>query len=209
MELPGSEALDRRGTRWTSGIYKFPVSEPVWVSKAGMAGDGQADLRFHGGPDNVLLAYDAAHYTVWRRELGLPDLAHGSFGENCTLSGDFSDDTVCIGDTWRIGSDLLLQVTQPRQPCWKLARRIGRPDIVKRVMENAWGGWYSRILQEGSLAVGMPVELMERRYGDWPVSRAVRAMYERNQDPAPARRLAALPELSARWKQELIDESAA
>jgi MOSC domain-containing protein YiiM len=203
---PQAALPDDRPAGWRSGIFKAPISGPVNVTSAGVEGDQQADLKNHGGPDNVILAYDAGHYPVWRDRLTLPDLAPGSFGENFTVAG-FSDDTVCIGDVWHVGPELILQVTQPRQPCFKLARRLGRPDIVKMIVENSWGGWYLRVLHEGTAEAGMAIRLGERRHPEWPVARAVQTMYARKADPAPALALASVPELSARWKRELVEQA--
>ena len=204
MLMPQAAHPDSRPAAWRSGIFKAPLPDPARVTSRGIAGDEQADLENHGGPDNVVLAYDAGHYPVWRERLAMPDLAHGNFGENFTVAG-FSDDTVCIGDVWHVGPELILQVTQARQPCFKLARRLGRADIVKMVVENSWGGWYLRVLHEGTAAAGMAIRLGERRHPEWPVARAVQTMYARKADPALARVLAALPELSVRWKRELVD----
>jgi MOSC domain-containing protein YiiM len=208
MQMPAAldgSAADGRFAVWESGIYKSAVHGPVRVTRDGMDGDQQSDLENHGGPDNIVLAYDAAHYPGWRTLLNLPDLSHGSFGENFTVTG-FSDATVCIGDIWQVGADLRLQVTQARQPCFKLARRLNRPEIVKLVRETGRGGWYMRVLQEGLAEAGMPITLLSRIHPDWPASRAVQTMYARRVEPIPARQLAALPELSARWKEELLFE---
>lgn len=204
LTSPLGAPTDSRAPAWTSGIFKSPVTGFVRVTQTALEGDQQADLKNHGGPDNVLLAYAAAHYAFWRKELALPDLAFGSFGENVTLAGDFSDETVCVGDTWKIGP-VVLQVTQPRQPCWKLARRLNRPEVVKKVIDRGWGGWYSRVLAEGAIATGMAVELLARPHPEWNLIRAVKTMYARNHSPDAAGQLARLPELSARWKQELMD----
>jgi MOSC domain-containing protein YiiM len=203
--MPAQVHMDFRHPFWTSGIFKSPMVGPVRVYSDHVDGDEQADLRFHGGPDNVILAYDADHYPVWQEELKMPELGYGGFGENFSVRG-FSDDTVCIGDVWRVGPELLVQVTQARQPCFKLARRLQRLNIVKRVHENSWGGWYLRVLTEGIAEAGMRIELAERRYPEWTVERAVQTMYGRKNDRGAAEELAALPELSARWKEELLED---
>jgi MOSC domain-containing protein YiiM len=205
LTMPPRQFADGRHPFWSSGIFKSAQTGPVRVTPSGIAGDQQADLANHGGPDNVVLAYDAAHYPIWRQELALPELAFGHFGENFTVAG-FSDDTVCIGDIWQVGPALRLQVTQARQPCFKLARRLQRPEIVKLVMQRSWGGWYLRVLDEGPAEAGLEIRLESRVHPHWTVARAVQTMYNRKQEPAPARQLAALPELSARWKSELLEE---
>ena len=207
MCMPEGMRVDYRHPFWTSGIFKDAVAGPLRVAATGLDGDAQADLTNHGGPDNVVLAYDAHHYPLWRDKLALPELSHGSFGENFTLTG-FSDDSVCIGDIWEVGGDagLLLQVTQPRQPCYKLARRLLQPHIVKMVHETGWGGWYLRVLREGPAAIGMKVRLTQRHHPEWNVVTAMAAMHGRKRDTGAARALAALPELSARWKRELVED---
>jgi MOSC domain-containing protein YiiM len=205
-----SSPVDGRPLHWTSGIFKSPVTGTVRVEHAPLPGDGQADPENHGGPDNIILAYDADHYPHWRTRLNLPDLSPGSFGENFSVTG-ISDDSACIGDIWHVGTTpdpatppLTLQITQPRQPCFKLARRLSRPDIVKLVHETSWGGWYLRVLNPGPAHAGMPITRVERPHPDWPVARAVQVMYNRKIATAPASQLAAIAELSARWKDELI-----
>lgn len=213
--MPENNIIDMRTATWTSGIYKDPVAGKVWAGKNGLAGDGQEDPKNHGGPDNVLLAYDARHYPDLRTRLNHPHLQPGSFGENLSLeplpltSPEFTDETVCIGDIWKVRgaglAEVILQVSQPRQPCWKLARRVGTPEVVKIAMETGWGGWYLRVLQEGYIAAGMTIELTERLHPEWPVREAVWLMYERKKDRARAQVLAQIPELSERWKRELIN----
>jgi MOSC domain-containing protein YiiM len=203
--MPQNVRVDFRHPFWTSGIFKSPITGPVRVNTTHIDGDQQADLESHGGPDNVVLAYDAAHYPDWRTELHMPDLAYGSFGENFTVTG-FSDDTVCIGDIWQVGPALTLQVTQPRQPCYKLARRLRQPHIVKMIHDNSWGGWYLRVLTPGKAAAGMEITRTKRPHPEWPVAKAVQLMYRKAANPEPAQTLASLPELSARWKEHLLND---
>jgi MOSC domain-containing protein YiiM len=207
MVMPDGVRVDYRHPFWTSGIVKEAVHRPVRVSTAGIEGDAQADLDNHGGPDNVVLAYDADHYPVWREKLGIIDLSYGAFGENFTLRG-LSDATVCIGDVWEVGGaeGLLLQVSQPRQPCYKLARRLQQPHIVRMVHETGWGGWYLRVLREGMATVGMPIRQVKRTHPEWPVVEALTAMYGRKRDPEKAKALAGVEELSVRWKRELTED---
>jgi len=206
--MPENIRTDVRHPNWTSGIFKSPIEGPVQVTQNGIEGDEQADLHNHGGPDNVVLAYDADHYPHWQRILNLPDpLPYGSFGENFTLRG-FSETNVCIGDTWQVGDNpdtaLLLQVTQPRQPCYKLARRHQQPHIVKMIHQNTWGGWYLRVLREGTAEAGMPITRLTNPHPTWPITKALRLIFTPNADPALIQELATLPELSTRWKNELV-----
>jgi MOSC domain-containing protein YiiM len=199
----GATASDGPRGEWVSGIQKLPISGAVMVRTNGLDGDGQADLVVHGGPDGAVMAYAAAHYPLWEKQIGRP-LAFGSFGENLTVTG-FDDSTVCLGDVWAVGDEVLLQVTQPRQPCYKLARRLGEPRIIKWITEQCNGGWYFRVLREGRVASGMPIRQVEQGLRQWPVNEAVRVMYARAREPDAARRLGDAEPLSSRWKQALAD----
>lgn len=189
----------RRGERvWQSGIVKEPVAGSVDLEATGVVGDEQADLENHGGADKAVLAYGASRYPQWNEDHGLP-ASPGGFGENLTIAGH-TEETACIGDTLSVGTSLL-QVTQPRLPCWKLAERWGRPDLIRLVEETGWSGWYLRVLEPGSVAAGDTVTLLDRPHPDWTVLTAARTGRMRN--PPDLRELAALPELSLAWRQTL------
>lgn len=186
---------------WESGFFKAPVAGPLRLGRTNLARDGQADLRNHGGPDKAVLAYAAAHYPAWREELGRIDLPHGAFGENFTVDG-LDEASVCIGDTYQLGA-AHVQVSQPRQPCWKLGRRWRMEDLPSRVLATGRSGWYLRVLEEGMVEPGLPMVLMDRPFPEWTVSRVASVMRSRQGDPASAARLAACPLLSAAWRQTL------
>jgi MOSC domain-containing protein YiiM len=140
----------------STGIFKRPVSGTVLVRRLNLDGDRQADLKVHGGPDKAVYAYPSEHYPFWQRELG-QDLAWGAFGENLTVEG-LSEDTLCIGDTVEIGTSIF-QVSQPRLPCYKLAAKFQRDDMIRRFLDSRRVGFYLRVLQEGALASGDPITL--------------------------------------------------
>ena len=192
---------DGRSRSWTTAFFKSPIAGSVRVGRLGIAGDGQADLKNHGGVDKAVLAYSADHYPAWRTLLVLPDMPLGGFGENLSLSG-IDENAVCIGDRWQAG-EVLFEVTQPRQPCWKMSRRWRISDLAAQVIANGKSGWYLRVLAEGEIAGGMRLTLVERPHERWPVARASRLMNHDKQDLAAAAELAALPELSAAWKEDL------
>lgn len=194
-------ATDPTDRPWTSGTVKGPVEGPVWVGRMNLDGDGQADLTNHGGPDKAVLLYAAAHYPAWRDELALPALPYGGFGENCTVAGQTEED-VCIGDTYAIG-DALLQISQPRQPCWKQARRWGIKDLTARIQRTGRTGWYARVLREGAIAAGQPMLLLDRPHPEWVVARATRIMGDRRARRGVALALSACPLLSAQWRAML------
>src|SRR5436190_8891027 len=124
---------DPRFAEWTSAIHKDPVEGRVRLRRLNFEGDAQADLQVHGGPDKAVLAYSNEHYAAWRAELGL-DMNPGAFGENLTIAGQ-DERTVCVGDVYGLG-EARLEVSQPRLPCWKLARKWGLADLPARVVKS-------------------------------------------------------------------------
>ena len=194
-------AEDPRDRPWRTGFYKSPVVGAVWLGRTNLAGDGQAALGPHGGPDKAVLAYAASHYSAWRAELELPDLNYGAFAENFTVAS-LAEDRVCIGDVFAIGQTRV-QVSQPRAPCWKIARRWRIPDLTRRVEATGRTGWYLRVLEEGYVEAGQPVELLARPHPEWTVARAAAVARDREAHSEPAACLAALPELSAAWRTAL------
>ena len=199
----GEDVTDNAaGGAWFTGFYKKPVAGPVAVHPTNLAGDGQADLRVHGGPDKAVLAYSFDHYSHWQAELALNDFPTGAFGENLTLSG-VHEANCCLGDIWRAG-DCLLEVSQPRQPCWKLARRWDIKDLPKRVIATGRTGWYFRVVQVGTITAGDEFLLEQRPCPDWTIDRANRAMYDR---ATPREETVALSEVAAlaeAWREPLV-----
>jgi MOSC domain-containing protein YiiM len=193
-----AETFDRP---WTSAIFKSPVSGRVAITSRGVAGDGQADQENHGGADKAVLAYAAEHYPLWHAELDRGDMSPGGFGEELKISG-LDETRVCIGDTLAIG-DVRLQVSQPRQPCWKLARRWRIKDLPARVIDNSRSGWYLRVVTPGEIEPGQAVEIVARIHPAWTVARASQVMVRRHGAEADTAELASLAELSTAWRREL------
>jgi MOSC domain-containing protein YiiM len=192
---------DLRTGPWVSAIIKEPVSGPVWLAATNLDGDKQGNPAVHGGPDKAVLAYAAAHYQLWRAELGR-ELPHGAFGENLTITG-LDEESVCIGDTFEAG-EAIVQVSQPRQPCWKIARRWGIKELTALVADSGRTGWYLRVLREGCLEAGQAVRLVQRQHPEWTVMRATRVIQNRRREMAPANELAQLPALAVSWKTQLL-----
>jgi MOSC domain-containing protein YiiM len=183
---------------WRSAFFKQPVQGLIRVGKTAIAGDGQADLRFHGGEDRPVLAYSAEHYARWQNELGYADMPFGGFGENFTITG-MDEREVCLGDRYQIG-EVRVEVSQPRQPCSKLARRWQNTALPALVIKHNRGGWYFRTLHEGSVAPGMSVELYDRPFPHWTIARAMDVYYHGKTDRQAIRALATLSPLSEQWR---------
>jgi MOSC domain-containing protein YiiM len=205
-EFGGEEADDPMESPWSTGSYKEPVAGPVYLRRTNLDGDGQADLTVHGGPDKAVCCYPAGHYPGWQRDLNLPEFSHGAFGENFTLRG-MTEADVCIGDVWQVGG-ATVEVSQPRQPCWKLARRWKINDLTRRVQKSGLTGWYFRVLTEGLVAPGLPLTLVARPSPAWTIERANRVMAVDKKDRALAAELAAVPGLSESWKAAMRKRAA-
>jgi MOSC domain-containing protein YiiM len=143
------------GKEVETGIFKTPVAGPVVVGELNLAGDGQADLSVHGGPDKAVYVYSWDHILHWKQALRRDDLGPGSFGENLTVEG-MGEDEVAIDDEFAIGTARFV-VTQPRLPCFKLALALETPSIPKTFLESGRTGYYLRVLQEGTLQAGDPI----------------------------------------------------
>jgi MOSC domain-containing protein YiiM len=191
---------------WTTGFFKEPVAGPVWLGRTNLAGDGQADLQNHGGPEKAVNVYPVEHYPHWQADLGIAELPPGAFGENFTTGGALEGD-VCVGDVFQVG-DALVQLSQPRQPCWKLARRWRVKDLALRVQQTGRTGWYFRVLREGAVEAGARLRLVERPHPELSVAAANEVMHHRKQDLAAARSLAECPLLSVSWRESLSRRAA-
>jgi len=194
----GVEGADNPMDRpWVTGFFKEPVVGPVRVGAVNLDGDGQADLRVHGGPDKAVMLYAASHYPAWNAELGFA-MPFGAFGENLSVQG-MTEADVCIGDVIEVGT-ARLEVSQPRGPCWKIARRWKIRDLSARVQNTLRTGWYARVLREGVLQAGDDVVLVERPYPQWPVVLASELLRPGNGREAEAAELAQCPALAAAWR---------
>lgn len=160
-----------------SGIGKEARHGALWLGLNGLAGDEQGDPVYHGGPEKALHHYAAEHYSYWRDRY--PDspvpYGAGAFGENVSTVG-MSEREVHVGDVFRVG-DTLVQVSQGRQPCFRVNLRFGRPDAALALQASGRTGWYYRVLREGWLAAGDLFELVDRPCPDWPLARAIAAMF--------------------------------
>jgi len=199
---------EAQGMLVVSAIRKTPVrADSIHLTETNLAGDRQADLSVHGGPDKAVYAYSALHWPAWRAEHGLVAQA-GSFGENLTLDGA-DEDEIRIGDVFAWG-EARLAVSQPRQPCFKLAMMLGRADIGAAMVRSGRCGFYLRVLRGGEVPLkDVRLTRLETR-AEAP---SVRALFEALYDPkAPPDRLAgfaATPGLAADWVHAFETRAAA
>ncbi|WNR45514.1 MOSC domain-containing protein [Paenibacillus roseipurpureus] len=187
-----------QGKELTTGILKTPVSSSLYVSKVQIEGDGQADLTVHGGPDKAICVYPEEHYAFWEKLLG-KKLERGTFGENLTLRG-VREHEIGIGDILAIG-EVIVQVSQPRQPCHKLAKRLDWPEAVLRVQESGLTGYYFRVLKEGYIAPESEISRIASDEGRVTVAFANKLRYEDKFNREGIQRLLAVAALSGSWRQ--------
>jgi MOSC domain-containing protein YiiM len=196
-----------KGRTLQTGIFKAPISGRVQVRTLNLDGDRQADLSVHGGPDKAIYLYPSEHNGYWQGEFPEMELPWGMFGENFTTEGVL-EETVNIGDRWRIGSALVM-VTQPRVPCYKLAAKFGRQDIVKRFLASGRSGFYLRVMQEGKMGVGDPIELMNQDRHGVTVTDVIKLYRDGADDLGLYRRAVQVEALSEGWRahfQQQIDQ---
>ena len=170
----------RPGQRVSS---KQPSADRSRVGKLSLDGDAQANLVAHGGVHKAVNAYPAEHYSHWQQHLPHLGMTYGAFGENFTTSG-LLEDEVCVGDIFKAGG-AIVQISHPRQPCWKLEQRWGVKDFMAQVNKTGRTGWYLRVLQEGYVEAGNALVLVERPFPQWTIARANEVMRNRKTDPFP------------------------
>jgi MOSC domain-containing protein YiiM len=189
-----------RGSRVTrSAFVKTPVSDPMMLRVAGFDGDEHV-YEHHGGPDMAALIYSFDHYPAWESELGR-SLAAPSFGENLTVVG-FTEGEVHLGDVIAIGG-AVVQVTQPRTPCHKLAAAFGIKDMAVRVQNTGRTGYLARVIEEGLIAAGDAVRLVDRQAHGVSVAEAGRIVNVATDDLEGARRVLAVEALGGAVRRTL------
>lgn len=182
----------------TTAIFKKPVEGRVRVGKLNIEGDGQADLRVHGGPTKAVYCYPAEHYDLWAEEMPEHDLEPANFGENLTTEGILESD-VFIGDRLRIGTAEFV-VTEPRMPCYKLGVRFGRKDIIRRFLQSLRSGFYLGVEKTGELQAGDAIEFLSRDENRVSVRDIVRIFAFDRDDHETMEKALKLEALPESWK---------
>ena len=199
INVGGPREVEWRGSTVQTSIFKTSVSRRVHVALDNVEGDQQSDLSVHGGLEKAVYAYPAEHYDFWRRELPDFELPWGAFGENFTTLG-LLEDEVWIGDRYRIGTAELV-VTQPRMPCYKLAIRFGRVDMVKRFHQSRRNGFYLAVEREGEVGAEDAIERVGRSETRLTVAEVI-ALYATDSANQPLLENASHhPSLPASWRE--------
>ena len=183
-----------------SGIFKTPVDSAL-LKHSGLEADAHGDTRHHGGAEKAMHHYASDHYQWWANQLPAAAKGHcqpGAFGENLVTEG-MTESTVCVGDVYRIGK-AVVQVSQARQPCWRLNLRFGTADMSARVQASLKTGWYYRVLEQGLIQAGDDIVLIDRPQSGWPLTRLLSILYRDTLDYPALEAIAALPELAIGWR---------
>lgn len=200
MNVGSPKQVQVGNTAVLTSIFKSPVDGRVAVRRHNIDGDRQSDLTVHGGPYKAVYCYPGEHYAFWKEQLPDMDLPNGMFGENLTTEG-LLEDAVYIGDRFRIGSTVL-QVTQPRMPCFKLGIRFGRPDMVKMFWHSGLSGIYFSVVEEGDVAAGDVIETAAHDPDGISVADVIR-LYRGDETSAEKLDRALRAPLFGGWKREL------
>jgi MOSC domain-containing protein YiiM len=199
LRIGRAAPLDSSGV--LSAIDKQKVHRPLPVSHLGFEDDEQADRKHHGGPHKAIHAYSISHFPTWSKEL--PDRAErfrpGAFGENLVIDGA-SEADFCLGDRWHVGS-ALVEISQGRQPCWKLNLRFDVPDMARRVQDTGRTGWYFRVIEPGTIAAGDRGRLIARPNPAWSLARTSHLLYHDRMNRLALAELADLPGLPDSWRR--------
>lgn len=189
---------------YKSAIHKQPVEGWVLVTPEGICTDEQADRKVHGGKDKALHHYPFEHYDDWKNKLtGITDNLSildkpGAFGENISSLG-LTEDNVCFCDCFSIGDELVVQVSQTRQPCWKLNQHFDAPEMSLYLQQTGKTGWYYRVLQDGYISTQSTVTLLERPYPQWTLKCVNQVMFADKVDKALLEAFLELP-LTPSWR---------
>lgn len=197
---------DRRGRERTAttSIYKRPVEGRVMLRATNIDGDAQSDLDAHGGVDRAAYVYGIENYRYWAGALGRDDFApQAQFGENLTVEG-LLDDEVCVGDRFRVGG-AVVEISQPRVPCFKLGIRMGIPGFQTRFAEALRTGFYLRVVEEGEIGAGDGIERIARDPVGMTVAETMRLLYFEPDNVAGARRALGIEALSPGWRASFED----
>ncbi|WP_042478816.1 MOSC domain-containing protein [Bacillus ndiopicus] len=185
----------------STGIFKTPTNEALYLSSLNFEGDGQGDLIHHGGREKAVCVYPYEHYPFWENELKRP-LEYGALGENLTIKGLLETD-VCIGDVFKLGK-AIVQVSQPRQPCYKLTVRYGLPDMLLKVQQTGYTGFYFRVLEEGVVSKDDELSLLQRQPKEVTISFANRIMHREKDNIEGIKQILEVEELSSNWRKTFL-----
>lgn len=201
ISLAQAKQVEYNGRSVSTGIFKEPVVGPVKANPFGLEGDVQVDLENHGGKDKAIYVYTAENYRFWEKELDNPPFPYGQFGENFTVSG-MPDEAVHIGDIFQVGK-IVVQVTQPRVPCFKLGIKMGTPSFVDTFLKSGRTGFYFRVLEEGEVCSGDPIVRVQEGTERLTIADAMLAIIKGPRQQEIIAKALRIEALSQSWRKSL------
>ncbi|MTI30872.1 MOSC domain-containing protein [Xanthovirga aplysinae] len=191
------KTISVNGRDVVTSIFKYPIDKPVKVNFLGIESDTQSDLKVHGGKFKAVYAYPSEHYPYWKELLAQYDFEWGAFGENLVTTG-LLEQEIFLGDTLKMGN-VLLRVTQPRFPCYKLGVKFNDGQMIAHFHRSGRSGFYFEVLEEGSFQKGDSIQVVEKRNGT-SISKFVKAKTESNPNPDTIKSILDDPNLIDEWR---------
>ena len=168
------------GNQVTTGIFKVPTNEPIYLEKEQVKGDEISDRKVHGGEFKACYLFSSDDYPYWKNKYPNLDWSWGMLGENLTVKG-LDENNIYIGDIYKIGS-ALVQITQPREPCFKFGVKFGTQNVLKQFIEHGRPGTYVRVLEEGFVSINDNIELVKRAEGSLTTSQFFKLLYDKTKN---------------------------
>lgn len=194
--------LSWKGATFKTGIFKAPVEGRIALRKTNLDDDRQADLSVHGGVNKAVYVYPSEHYGYWRRELPGEELPWGAFGENFTTEG-LLEEQVSLGDEYRVGS-ATVRVTTPRLPCFKLAAKFRRDDMIERFLRSGFSGFYFSVMEEGEVGAGDEITLLGRDDPRATIAEVNELYISRSPDLVTLQRALQTKALPESWRERFL-----
>ena len=194
-------ATDKLNLPWISAIFKVAQNGEIFANELGFEGDSVADTKHHGGPEKAIFANSLSNYAQWEKFLGFKNLAYGAMGENLCIDG-LDESNVCVGDIHKIGS-LVLQVSQPRKPCFKLSKRWGNENMATHIFETGLTGWYYRVITPGSCKAGDIIEIVKKDEVGMSILEINRLFFAPNENLELLKKINALTTITNGWHDDV------
>ncbi|BAX81997.1 MOSC domain-containing protein [Labilibaculum antarcticum] len=196
-----SVEINYHGKIEKTGMYKYAVDQAICLAKNDVVNDSVIDRKYHGGADKACYWYSEKHYEFWKEKFPRSDWNYGMFGENLTIS-ELDEGNIKIGDVFKIGN-AKVQVSQPRQPCYKLNYRFDCSSMVRQFIDAGFPGIYVRVLEEGEVRKGDELILLESREESLSIREVYNLLYESSKDELKLDKAISDPALAVSCKKDL------
>jgi len=185
-----------------TGIFKYAIDQPIYLGKEDVKNDDVVERKYHGGIDKACYLYSKDHYPFWKKKYPETDIQWGAFGENITIEG-LDESNILIGSTYQLG-DALIEISQPRQPCYKLGIRFNNPLVVKDFFQSDYPGIYIRIIKEGSVKVGDEMKLITQPVDGISVKEVHSLFHKNRKNNSLGQKAIKEKKLASGYKKDLI-----